>query len=109
MNFGSKISAGPIANVLDDFHRAGVFLQGNMAGNIGLADEAEVGRLSAEVALVAGALQLGRTVLDKFPDMLAAQLTGRLLPWIGECPLIRRLVAQCDYEGLLHNCLVPLR
>ena len=36
-----------------------------------------------------GALLLGRTTLDKFPDMLAAQLTGRLLPFIAECPLIR--------------------
>ncbi len=43
----------------------------------------------SQVSLMLGALLLGRTTLDKFPDMLAAQLTGRLLPFIAECPLIR--------------------
>ena len=30
--------------------------------------------------LVLGALRLGRIVLDKIPDMLSAQIIGRLLP-----------------------------
>ncbi len=36
-----------------------------------------------------GALQLSRTVLDKFPDMLSAHLVGRLLPEIRHHDYIR--------------------
>ena len=43
----------------------------------------------AQVSLVRGALRLGRTLLDKFPDMLAAQLIARLLPFISGNDKIR--------------------
>ena len=56
-----------------------------------------------------GALQLSRTVLDKYPDMLSAHFIGRLLPEVRNLSYIRSLVHQCDNEGFVHNCLVPLR
>ena len=59
--------------------------------------------------MVLGALRLSRTVLDKYPDMLSAHLIGRLLPEIKNYDYIRRLINQCDNEGFLHNCLVPLK
>ena len=59
--------------------------------------------------MVLGALQLSRTVLDKYPDMLSAHFIGRLLPEVRNLSYIRSLVHQCDNEGFVHNCLVPLR
>ena len=84
-----------------------------------------------QISLVLGALRLSRTILDKFPDMIAPHLTGRLLPEIRKYDLIRfevqqiesssnsqfvlhfslkrSLLQQCDNEGLKHNVLMPLR
>ena len=62
-----------------------------------------------QVILVLGALQLSRTVLDKYPDMLSAHLIARLLPEMKNLMYIRSLIHQCDNEGFIHNCLVPLR
>ena len=59
--------------------------------------------------MVLGALQLSRTVLDKYPDMLSAHLIGRLLPEITNHWHLRRLIIQCDDEGFEHNCIVPLK
>ena len=41
------------------------------------------------MVLVLGCLRLSRTVLDKFPDMLSAQMIGRLLPEINKHEYIR--------------------
>ena len=65
--------------------------------------------LSFKVILVLGALQLSRTVLDKYPDMLSAHLIARLLPEMKNLMYIRSLIHQCDNEGFIHNSLVPLR
>ena len=62
-----------------------------------------------DTELVLGALRLSRTILDKFPDMLAAHLTSRLLPFIKQSDRIRNLLEQCDEIGFKQNCLVPLR
>ena len=43
-----------------------------------------------QIVLVLGGLRLSRTVLDKFPDMLSAQMLGRLLPEIHEHAYIRQ-------------------
>ena len=39
--------------------------------------------------------------------MLAAQLTGRLLPEIPVCDSIRSLISHCDDAAPEHNALVP--
>ena len=39
--------------------------------------------------------------------MLAAQLTGRLLPEITVCDNIRSLISHCDDSAPEHNALVP--
>jgi len=57
--------------------------------------------------LVADALRLGGAVLMNYPQMLAAQLIGRLLPEIGSNPNVKRLLNQCDTEGIEHCALMP--
>lgn len=58
--------------------------------------------------LVADALRLGGAILGMYPDMLAPQLVGRLLPEIGPNPHVKRLLQQCDAEGPDHCALIPL-
>jgi hypothetical protein len=60
-----------------------------------------------EIMLVADALRLGGAILMHHPQMLAPQLIGRLLPEIGSNPNVRRLLKQCDDEGIEHCALVP--
>lgn len=78
--------------------------------------------------LVADALRLGGAILTQYPDLvnplnrlndlinetvavwlikLAAQLVGRLLPEAGANLNVRRLLEQCDKEGITHCALMP--
>lgn len=57
--------------------------------------------------LVADALRLGGAILGEFPDMLAPQLIGRLLPEIGSNPNIKSLLAECDQFGPDNCALIP--
>lgn len=57
--------------------------------------------------LVADALRLGGAILSVFPDMLAPQLVGRLLPEIGTNPNVKMLLNQCDKVGPDHCALLP--
>lgn len=57
--------------------------------------------------LVADALRLGGAILSVFPDMLAPQLVGRLLPEIGTNPNVKMLLSQCDKVGPDHCSLLP--
>ena len=41
-------------------------------------------------------LKLGGGILSKIPDMIAAQIIGRLLPEIWNYPHIEKLIAECD-------------
>lgn len=63
--------------------------------------------LYRELMLVADALRLGGAILSVFPDMLAPQLVGRLLPEIGSNPNIKMLLSQCDKVGPDHCSLLP--
>lgn len=58
--------------------------------------------------MVADALRLGGAILSIYPDMLAPQLVGRLLPEIGTNPNIKMLLSACDLEGPAHCALMPL-
>jgi len=60
-----------------------------------------------ELILVADALRLGGAILSEFPDMLAPQLIGRLLPEIGSNPNIKSLLAECDKFGPDNCALIP--
>lgn len=60
-----------------------------------------------ELILVADALRLGGAILSEFPDMLAPQLIGRLLPEIGSNPNIKSLLAECDKFGPENCALIP--
>ena len=51
--------------------------------------------------LILGALRLSRTVLDRYPDMLAAHLVARLLPERNTYEWIRTLLRQgCDVSDV---------
>lgn len=58
--------------------------------------------------LVADALRLGGAILSVYPDMLAPQLVGRLLPEIGSNKNIKNLLVACDVSGSDHCALIPL-
>lgn len=58
--------------------------------------------------LVADALRLGGAVLGLYPDMLAPQLVGRLLPEIGTNPNIKMLQNACDKQGSTNCALIPV-
>ena len=70
----AKLSSCPLQAILADFEDA--------ATNI---EEADTRR---ELNLVADALRLGGAILTVYPDMLASQLIGRLLPEIDGNPSI---------------------
>lgn len=57
--------------------------------------------------LVADALRLGGAILSTFPDMLAPQLIGRLLPEIGPNPNVKSLLSECDASGSKDCALIP--
>lgn len=58
--------------------------------------------------LVADALRLGGAVLSHYPNMLAPQLVGRLLPEVSPNPNIKMLLNDCDLKGSVHCALLPL-
>lgn len=43
-----------------------------------------------------------------YPNMLAPQLIGRLLPEIGTNPNVKMLLSECDQSGPDHCALLPL-
>ena len=87
------MSALPLNEVLGDFEDAILHIKDRAA--------------KKEITLVADSIRLGGAILKFYPEMLAAQLNGRLLPERQNSPNIRRLLEQCDEVGLQHNGLVP--
>lgn len=57
---------------------------------------------------MADALRLGGAVLGPYPNMLAPQLIGRLLPESGPNPNIKMLLKDCDLKGPTHCSLLPV-
>ena len=62
-----------------------------------------------EINLVADSIRLGGAILKYYPEMLAAQLNGRLLPERQTSRNIRSLLQQCDEEGIHQNALGTLK
>jgi len=62
---------------------------------------------SDDARLVLGALRAARPHIGDSAESLSPELSGRLLPFIGTSPAIRRLVADCDRSGVQHCALVP--
>ena len=119
----AKMCALPLNEVLSDFEDA--------VNNI--ADPQD----KKEINLVADSIRLGGAILKYYPEMLASQLNGRLLPertkescgningcgnmhffqtkflWpdifytAPQSRNIRSLLQQCDEEGIHQNALVP--
>lgn len=90
----AKLSSCPLQAVLADYEDASV--------NI---DNKESRR---ELMLVADALRLGGAILAVYPNMLAPQLVGRLLPEIGGNPNIKMLLRECDKCGPKDCALIPV-
>lgn len=61
-----------------------------------------------ELMLVADALRLGGAILAVYPNMLAPQLIGRLLPEIGGNANIKMLLRACDRCGPKDCALIPV-
>ena len=60
-----------------------------------------------QVLMVQDTLKLGGGILSKIPDMLAAQVVGRLLPEMWNYPHIGQLISECDQQSPTHNALIP--
>ena len=90
----AKLSSCPLQAVLADFEDASFNVE-----------EMEAKR---ELNLVADALRLGGAILTVYPDMLASQLIGRLLPEIGGNPNIKMLLEACDTSGPKDSALIPI-
>jgi hypothetical protein len=65
-------------------------------------------RKNREIMLVADALRLGGAILSTYPDMLAPQLIGRLLPEMSTNENVQKLIQQCDTDGPDHCALIPV-
>uniref|UniRef100_A0A1I8AA47 WD_REPEATS_REGION domain-containing protein n=2 Tax=Steinernema glaseri TaxID=37863 RepID=A0A1I8AA47_9BILA len=89
----AKISSFPLQSVIADFEDAMSFL--------GDPD------LIRQLSLVADALRLSASILNKTTSMLAYELSGRLLPLAPSNAHIRRLLISCDIDGSAVNCFVP--
>ncbi|XP_053968962.1 NACHT and WD repeat domain-containing protein 2 [Anastrepha ludens] len=90
----AKLSSCPLQAVLADFEDA--------SAN---TDNKESKR---ELMLVADALRLGGAILAVYPNMLAPQLIGRLLPEIGGNSNIKMLLRACDHSGPKDCSLIPV-
>lgn len=90
----AKLSSCPLQAVLADFEDASIN-----------TDDKDSKR---ELMLVADALRLGGAILAIYPNMLAPQMVGRLLPEIGGNANIRMLLKACDNSGPRHCSLIPL-
>ncbi|KAL7638639.1 UNVERIFIED_CONTAM: hypothetical protein RMT77_011211 [Armadillidium vulgare] len=89
----AKLCSCPLQAVLADFEDASQFIE----------DKDQ----NRELMLVADALRLGGAILSVYPDMLAPQLVGRLLPEMEANPHVKSLLKQCDVEGIEHCGLMP--
>uniref|UniRef100_A0A6P7FQL4 NACHT and WD repeat domain-containing protein 2 n=1 Tax=Diabrotica virgifera virgifera TaxID=50390 RepID=A0A6P7FQL4_DIAVI len=90
----AKLSSCPLQAVLVDYEDACAFIEDKES--------------KRELMLVADALRLGGAVLGQYPNMLAPQLIGRLLPEVGHNPNIKMLLNDCDLKGPVHCSLLPL-
>ena len=89
----TKMSALPLNEILGDFEDAVQNIKDPVAVK--------------EITLVADSIRLGGAILKHYPEMLASQLLGRLLPERSSSRNIQSLLRQCDEEGTKHNALVP--
>ncbi|XP_069163973.1 NACHT and WD repeat domain-containing protein 2 [Procambarus clarkii] len=89
----AKLSSCPLQAVLSDFEDASTHID----------DRDQI----RELMLVADALRLGGAILSQYPDMLAPQLVGRLLPEMEANPHVKSILEQCDAEGIEHCGLLP--
>ena len=87
------MSALPLHEVLGDFEDA-----------VNLIEDPKDKK---EINLVADSIRLGGAILKYYPEMLASQLNGRLLPERQNCRNVRMLLRQCDEVGIHQNALVP--
>ncbi|KAH1018594.1 hypothetical protein HUJ05_006333 [Dendroctonus ponderosae] len=90
----AKLSSCPLQSVLSDYEDGCIHI-----------DDKDSKR---ELMLVADALRLGGAVLGPYPNMLAPQLIGRLLPEVAQNPNVKMLLNDCDYKGPIHCALLPL-
>lgn len=90
----AKLSSCPLQAALADFEDASLHSEDKDS--------------KRELMLVADALRLGGAILALYPNMLAPQLIGRLLPEIGGNNNIKMLLKACDSCGPKDCALIPV-
>ncbi|XP_063370018.1 NACHT and WD repeat domain-containing protein 2 [Cydia amplana] len=88
----AKLNCCPLQAVLADFEDAKLHVNKDAV---------------RELMLVADALRLGGAILGTYPDMLAPQLVGRLIPEAPNNPAVASLLKQCHDKGKNHCALLP--
>lgn len=104
----AKVSAMPLSSLLQnlkdilDYHQqqqqkrreeeAGDEVSGQQRGEAGIIED-------KDTRILMDTLRLSVSTITRFPDALASQIVGRLLPYYPTCPRIRHLIDQCDTRG----------
>ncbi|KAG7296838.1 hypothetical protein JYU34_019694 [Plutella xylostella] len=88
----AKLNSCPLQAVLADFEDAKLHVNKDAV---------------REIMLVADGLRLGGAILGTYPDMLAPQLIGRLLPEASQNAGVSSLLRQCVDRGKAHCALLP--
>ena len=59
-----------------------------------------------EIQTLTDAIRIAGSTLNTHPDLLALEITGRLLDLFDTMPKVKELIHQCDTEGLAHSVLI---
>ena len=61
----------------------------------------------SEIQVILDSLRLAGSSLTQYPHLLGIQIIGRLLPYYHSHSKIKRLIDNCDTDGIQKNALVP--
>uniref|UniRef100_A0A1I7RSF5 WD_REPEATS_REGION domain-containing protein n=1 Tax=Bursaphelenchus xylophilus TaxID=6326 RepID=A0A1I7RSF5_BURXY len=89
----AKMCCFPLQGVILDFEDA-----------IAKSEDPEATR---QLTLVVDGLRLSASLLSRYPWMFAFEITGRLLPLVGDNNDIKNLLIGCDLESHEFNCFMP--
>ena len=59
-----------------------------------------------EIQTLTDALRIAGSTLNSNPDLIALEITGRLLDLFDSMPKVRSLIQECDVKGQLHSAII---
>ena len=59
-----------------------------------------------EIQTLTDAIRIAGSTLNANPDLLALEITGRLLDLFDTMPKVKELIHQCDVDGLAHSAII---